>query len=145
MSTKVVEAFNPPLSWVQETIERAGTKIGSVHFIKRSGGELRKMSYRLHVRKPSTAKAPKGAIKDSTTVAIPTPNIGVANGVITVKWRMDKRAIDKANTQVTVLDCNKVVKDEKGNIIGRGACRTIPLENVTRIVNNGVEYVIKQY
>jgi hypothetical protein len=58
MST--VLAWNPPVEWVKETIERAGTTIGSVHFLKRENGELRKMSYRLHVRKPSVAKAPKG-------------------------------------------------------------------------------------
>lgn len=138
---QTVVAFNPPISWVQQTIENAGTTIGSVHFTKRTNGEYRKMSYRLHVTKPSSASIPKGLanrVKDYSN-----PSTSVKDGITTLKW--SKKDIDKAHTQLTVLDANKVVKDEQGNIVGRGAWRTIPLENVVRIVNKGTEYVIKQY
>ena len=135
-------AFNPPIAWIKETIEKAGTTIGSVHFTKRGDGELRKMSYRLHVRKPSTAKTPKGIVKDTTSV-FSSPSISSTGNVMKLKW--DKRAIDKAHKQMTVLDANKVVRDDNGEVIGRGAWRTIPLENVLRVVNRGTEYIIEQY
>jgi len=119
-----VEAFSPPVEWIKSKIEQAGNLIGSVHFHKREDNSLRKMSYRLHVRKPSTAKAPK--VKDNTTVSI----------------AMSRKNIDKKNNQMTVLDANKVVRDSEGKIIGRGAYRTIPLDNVVRICNNGIVYNI---
>ena len=100
---------------LRKVIESAGNQIGSVHFIKRSTGELRKMSYRLHVTNPRYAKKPMG-----------------------------KKVIDDvANTQMTVFDTNKVIKDkETGEVIGRGAWRTIPLENVVRITAGGKTYLI---
>lgn len=100
---------------LRKVIESAGNKIGSVHFIKRSTGKLRKMSYRLHVTNPRYAKKPMG-----------------------------KKVIDDvANTQMTVFDTNKVIKDkETGEVIGRGAWRTIPLENVVRIAAGGKTYLI---
>ena len=115
---KFIEAKTLParLKKVRKVIESAGNKIGSVHFRKRSNGELRKMAYRLHVKNPSTATAPK---TDSNT-----------------KFK------DKDNLQMTVLDVNKVVRDQDGNIIGRGAYRTIPLENVERVAVKGKVYVV---
>ena len=107
------------LKAIKAAIKSAGTKIGNVHFEKRSSGELRKMAYRLHVKAPSTAAAPKPSDDKYKTA--------------------DK---DRDNLQVTVLDCNKVIRDKDGNKIGRGAWRTIPLENVRRVAANGVVYEI---
>ena len=117
--SKEVIAWNPPVEWVKEQIENAGTTIGSVHFNKRKSGDLRKMSYRLHVTNPSTAKTPSGK-------------------------KGKKKDIDQKNRQMTVLDANKVVRDKEGKVIGRGAWRTVPLENVVRISNKGVVYEIKR-
>lgn len=123
-----VLAFNPPLKWVREQIENAGNKIGSVYFYKRSDNSLRKMSYRLHVRPKSVNE-----IEDIRPSGL---------GRSLKKWR---KMIDEANNQMTVYDTNKVLRDSDGKIIGRGAYRTIPLENVTRIKNNGIEYEICKY
>jgi len=114
-------AFNPPIEWVKERIEEAGNQMGSVHFIKRTNGELRKMSYRLHVKNPSFANKPKG------------------------KKRKYRKEVNKRNRQITVFDNNKVIRDQEGKIVGRGAWRTVPLENVVRIKNKGVEYKIEKY
>lgn len=99
---------------VRTIIEKAGNQIASVHFKKRSDGSIRKMAYRLHVKNPTVAKAPKGKI--------------------------NKKNIDKANSQMTVFDVNKTVR-QNGEIIGRGAWRTIPLENVLRVCIKGKEYL----
>jgi hypothetical protein len=146
---KEVIAWNPPTDWVKEQIEAAGTKIGSVHFNKRKGGELRKMSYRLHVTSPSTATAPKG-MQIVETCDVCGKKRGVCQtgpftkSVVQSKSK-SKKDIDAENTQLTVLDTNKVVRDKDGNIVGRGAWRTVPLENVVRIANNGTTYTIKRY
>jgi hypothetical protein len=124
----VMEAWNPPISWIRQKIELAGNLIGSVHFYKRSDNSFRKMSYRLHVKNPSTAKAPKSP-------KFPKEK-NYKNNL--------RKDIDNKNNQMTVLDANKVVKDIDGKIIGRGAYRCIPLENVVRISNNGCLYIIHQ-
>ena len=102
---------------IREALEAAGSKIGSVHFRKRSDGSLRKMCYRLHVQNPSIAAKPR-----SSTI--------------------NKRQRDLENGQMTVFDVNKVVR-KNGEVLGRGAFRTVPLENVVRICNNGTIYKIK--
>lgn len=122
---QVVEAFNPPTWWIKEKIELAGNLLGSVHFYKREDNTLRKMSYRLHVRKPSVAKAP----------------IDKTSG-FTPKRKINRKEVDKKNDQMTVLDANKVVRDREGKVIGRGQYRTVPLENVVRICNKGITYII---
>jgi len=98
----------------------AGNKFGSVHFRKRSDGEKRKLSFRLHAQRPTYATTPKG---DSLT---------------------SRRDIDAANNMITVLDANKVVRARsgrrKGLISGRGAYRSIPLETVSRVCVNGTIY-----
>lgn len=168
---QVIQAWNPPVDWVRQQIEKAGTTIGSVHFKKRENGELRKMCYRLHVTKPSVAKAPKGISTDTVTSTVTTTTKEVcscgkdrgngagqcSNGPFTtvsvvtpvkaakVTKQVDKKVIDKANNQMTVLDCNKTVKDTSGKVIGRGQWRTIPLENVTRIKNSGAEVIVNRY
>lgn len=107
------------LKKIRKAIMSAETTIGSVHFEKRSNGELRKMAYRLHVRTPSIARIPKGK-----------------------KEKYKTYIKDKENLQMTVLDVNKVVRDNLERKIGRGAWRTIPLELVKRIAVKGKIYVI---
>ncbi|UCG94505.1 MAG: hypothetical protein JSW13_01735 [Candidatus Aerophobus sp.] len=104
---------------VRQLLKQAGNTIGSVHFVKRSDGSLRKMCYRLHTYKPTYATKPSGK---------------------NFKARQAKNA-DKQ--MMTVLDVNKVRRDKKGRIAGRGDWRTIPLENVTRIKVKGMIYKIK--
>jgi hypothetical protein len=133
-----VIAYDPPILWVKETIEAAGTTLGSVWFNKRSDNTLRKMSYHLHVKNPSTAKQPKGlSRKDNSLMSsssVPSTSTISSDGILTYQW--DKRKeIEKAHKMITVLDANKVVKDEEGNILGRGAYRSVPLDRVVRIVN----------
>jgi len=101
---------------VREIMELVGNKIGSVHFIKRGDGTLRKMSYRLHVTKPSVAKSPSG--------------------------RTDRKTMDRLHDQMTVFDVNKVVRGINGEVIGRGAWRTVPLENVVRVAAAGKVYLL---
>ena len=115
---KEVIAWNPPVSWVREAMTNAGSHLGSVHFVKRSNGEFRKMSYKLGVKNPSCGKAPSG--------------------------KGNRKFVDKNNAQMTVYDANKVVRTASGEIIGRGAYRTVPLENVVRIKNNKTLYIIKR-
>jgi hypothetical protein len=132
---KEIIAWNPPVEWIRDAIEQAGTTIGSVHFNKRSSGKLRKMSYRLHVTNPSTAQKPK-EIKRKCFRCVSFCSIPI---------KRSKKIIDSDNDQITVLDANKVVRDGNGNVIGRGAWRTIPLENVTRISNRGTTYTINRF
>ena len=104
-------------------LQQAGNKIGSVHFKKRSDSSLRKMCFRLHVKNPSAAKKPKGT---------------------------DRKNISVANTQMTVFDVNKVLRNRQDEILftdeskqQRGAWRTVPLENVVRACIDGVTYVVE--
>jgi len=105
---------------VKELIRSAGNKIGSVHFKKRSTGELRKMCYRLHTQKPAYATKPSG------------------------KRHISRKAKDSEHQMMTVLDVNKVLRDKKGKIAGRGDWRTIPLENVVRVKVDGTIYRIRK-
>jgi hypothetical protein len=146
---KEVIAWNPPNDWVREVIENAGNKIGSVHFNKRSNGELRKMSYRLHVQNPSVAAAPKGTNIDYVCSVcgrsgqeIIDECKGYLKPVVKTPAK-SKKDIDASNNQITVLDTNKVVRKD-GEILGRGAWRTVPLENVVRVRNGGTTYTIKR-
>lgn len=137
-----VIAWNPPVKVVREWIEGAGTKIGSVHFKKREDGSLRKMSYRLHVQNPSVAKRPNTSSKRVCEVC-GSSDKECKVGPFKVVPVVSKKVIDDRNDQMTVLDTNKTVRDENGKVKGRGAWRTIPLENVVRICNNGVTYIIE--
>jgi hypothetical protein len=134
-TTHEVLARNPPMSWVRETIEKAGTTIGSVHFRKRSDGKLRKMAYRLHVKNPSFASAPNG-LKEVGGKSL--------EHEVSHKVRVSRKIIDKKNNQMTVFDANKVIRGKDGAILGRGAYRCISLENVIRIANKGIVYNIKR-
>jgi hypothetical protein len=106
------------LSKVKELILSTGNQIGNVHFVKRSDGKKRRMSYRVHVRKPSYAAEPTGK---------------------KFKKTVDR---DSDNFQVTVFDTNKVLYNKKGIMCGRGAWRAIPLETVTRVSVGGEIYRI---
>ena len=136
---------------VRRIMETAGNKIGSVQFIKRSSGELRKMTYRLHVKNPTVAKAPKGTA-EQVEICTCGKERGTSFGQCMTgpfKWvdkdsgkvESNRKDVDKANDQMTVFDTNKVVRGRDGAIIGRGAWRTVPLENVTRIAANGKTYI----
>lgn len=116
-ASEIIE-FNKSPERVRQIIESAGTSIASVHFIKRSTGELRKMSYRLHVSNPSVAQKPSGI-------------------------DINRNAKDISNDQITVFSNNEIVRDENGNIVGRGDWRTIPLENVVQVTIRGKRYVFK--
>lgn len=116
-----IVAFNPPTDWIREQVFSVGSSIGSVNFIKKSNGLMRKMCYKLHCKNPSAAKTPSG------------------------KSKIDRKAIDKVNNNLTVLDCNSVVRDKEGNIIGRGSWKSIPINNITRIRAKGKEIIINKY
>jgi len=109
-------------------LNQAGNKIASVHFVKRGDKSLRKMCYRLHVKSPSHANAPK------------TQDL---------LKKQKRKLVNQNNTQMTVFDVNKVLKDDSGQTLKnengrnkRGAWRTIPLENVVRVCIDGITYEI---
>jgi hypothetical protein len=112
------KALPARINKVRELLLSADHTIGGVEFIKRSNGELRKMTYRLHVDNPTVAPKPKGV--------------------------RNTKKINTENLQLTVLDSNKVVRDDDGNILGRGAYRTIPLEGVQSVTVKGTTYQIEE-
>ena len=109
----VVE-FETSSERVREVMESVGSKIGNVHFYKKSDGSLRKMSYRLGVRNPKHLPPPIG------------------NG--------NNAQVDIDRDMITVYSTNDLIRDINGNVIGRGAWRRVPLENVVRVVANGKVY-----
>jgi hypothetical protein len=118
-----LEDLNP--TEVETLMRQAGNKIGSVHFVKRKDGSLRKMCYRLHVQNPTNARKPKGQSK------------------------VDRKIINEKNTQMVVFDVNKVHRNKDGEIKKgddgkqlRGAWRTVPLEKVVRVCVDGIVYQI---
>jgi len=123
MEVVKVKSLPARVKKVKKLILSAGNTIGSVWFRKRTDGSLRKMAFRLHVTNPSYAPVPKG---DSFK---------------------KRKAQDSDNLQMTVMDVNKVLRASKGKrkglISGRGAWRTVPLENVERVKVNGTIYKIK--
>lgn len=119
---RVIEAWNPPAEIIKSWLLSTGNNIGSVWFIKKSNGKLRKMCYRLHCKKPSAAKIPGNSNKASK--------------------KIDRKLVDKINNNITVLDCNSVVRDENGIIKGRGKWKSIPLCNIVRIKAKNIEYHI---
>ena len=103
---------------VREVILSAENTMGGVYFHKRSDDTLRHMSYRLHVKNPKYTAPPSGN-KD--------------------KWKKDRD-----NLQITVLDVNKPITDRNGKVVGRGQYRTIPLENVCKILVRGQIYFVDE-
>jgi len=108
---------------VKKLMLSAGNHMASVHFIKRTDGSKRKMSYRLRVRKPTYAAIPK----DKATFD-----------------NFLKRKENEKSNLITVFDCNKVRYNKKGKMNGRGDWRSIPLDSVTRIAVGGEIYKIVQ-
>ncbi|MDD5015784.1 MAG: hypothetical protein PHW73_11945 [Atribacterota bacterium] len=117
MKEIVVKNESEKVKTVKKIILSAGNYLASVHFKKRSDGAKRRMSFRLHVRKPTYARAPGN--KDQK-----------------------RSKINRDNKQLTVFDVNKVRYNRRGLMCGRGDFRTIPLETVTRICVNGEIYKI---
>lgn len=99
---------------VKKLLLSAGNTIGNVHFYKRSDGKLKKMSYRLNVRKPSYSKPPTG------------------------KSRVDREDLEL----LTVYDTNCLRYNSKGRLCGRGSYKTISLDGVCRVSVNGEKYKI---
>ena len=126
---------------VRNIMEFAGNQIGSVHFVKRSTGELRKMAYRLHVQAPTYAKAPKGSTVKFDGKFHRAPDGKFASSP--EKRIAERKHVDSKNNQMTVFDVNKVTKSEESQT--RGAWRTVPLDSVSRIVVNGITYEIMSY
>ncbi len=58
--------------------------------------------------------------------------------------KISRKIVDRNHNQMTVFDANKVIRGDDGAILGRGAYRCIPLENVERISNKGIIYTIKR-
>jgi len=117
---KTVYEFEPTVERVRDLMRSAGSQMASVHFIKKNG-ELRKMAYRVGVRNPSCAAPVKGK----------------------VDWQKRKASQKKTKT-MTVLDANKVVRDDAGNPVGRGAWRSVPLDRVIQVTVRGVTHQIYQ-
>jgi hypothetical protein len=140
-----IVAYNPSIEWVRAKIEEVGSKIGSVHFYKRSSGELRKMCFRLHVQNPSVVKKPSSPsfkhCKDCNSKSCKNSS---EFDKVAIAEMYKRQAINNNNDQMTVYDCNKVVRDKNGVVIGRGDYRTIPLDRVVRIVSNGKTYKIER-
>jgi len=114
METIVAKSNRSKVSKAKKILLSAGNTMGSVHFRKRSDNTLRKMCYRLHVRKPSYAPKPSKNSK---------------------KYKKDRE-----HNLITVFDANKVRYNNKGNMCGRGEYRSIPLDTITRICVKGTIY-----
>ena len=126
---------------VRELMRKAGTKIGSVYFRKRSDGSLRKMCYRLRVSNPSHVSAPKEKRCEFC---------GRSDCETVQKARIERAASMQAKGLMTVYDVNKAVRDKGGKVVYkdgkmcRGAWRTIPLDGVIRVCAGGTVYEIEQ-
>lgn len=161
---ETIWVYNARPENVRDLIKTAGNTIGSVHFLKRKDGSLRKMSYRLHVQNPTVAKAPINDSGNFSVSGVDTSGTDVHTGDYTYGgirpdgskyvvvnppsfgkgFGPNRKDVDIANDQMTVLDVNKVVKSADGEVIGRGAWRTIPLESVVQITTKGTRYFIKK-
>lgn len=112
---EIVETRNKreKVSIVRSLIKSAGTKIGSVHFIARGTGKLRKMSYRLKVSHPQYEKVPTG---------------------------QKSRVKNYDRSLMTVFDVNCIRYNTRGKMNGRGGYKSIPLDSVVRIKVDGIIY-----
>lgn len=138
---KEIIAFSPPIRWIQEKILEAGTKMGSVWFNKREDNSLRKMVYRLHVSVKDAKVEPKA--KPRGDVFARAKQALKDNKPIIVKNAVPRKDVDSKNNQMTVYDVNKVTVVDGKKV--RGAYRTLPLEGIVRICNNGIIYKIEKY
>lgn len=98
---------------VKGLIKSVGNQIGSVHFIARGTGKLRKMSYRLRVSKPTYEKVPSGH---------------------------KNRTKKQDSNLMTIFDVNMVRYNTRGRMNGRGGYKSIPLDSVVRLKVGGTIY-----
>jgi hypothetical protein len=101
----------------RKLLTSVGNGFGSVWFIKRSDGSKRKLSYRIHVRKPQYVKVPSGE-------------------------NLKHKKINEKNNLITIFDCNMVRYNHKDRMCGRGGWKSIPLDGIIRIAANGEIYRI---
>lgn len=121
---KEVSVFNPTVDFIREKILKAGNKIGSVYFYRRSDNKLRKICYRLHSYK---------SLKRNTECLTSSNRASHNNR----SNRSNRRQVDMANNLITVLSTNDIKRDKLGNILGRGQYKSIPLDRIIRICVNG--------
>jgi hypothetical protein len=100
---------------VRKLILSQGNQIGSVWFVKRSDGKLRKMSYRLHVTEPKYSPKPTGKMRYRKTQ-------------------------DSNNNLLTVFDTNFVRYNNRSKMCGRGGYKCVPLDSVIRVKVGGTIY-----
>lgn len=115
---KIVKTKNAKskVKQVKELMTSVGNHIGSVWFIARGTGKLRKMAYRKNVHEPTYEKKPTG------------------------KRFAYKRALDSEKHLITVFDVNTLRYNTKGKLCGRGGWRSVPLDGVVRLKVGGEIY-----
>ena len=113
-----VKSEKSRVKMVKKLMESCGNQIGSVWFYKRSDGELRKMSYRLHVRTPTYEKKPHGK---------------------NIFYRKNKNA---EKNLMTVFDTNVMRYNNKNRVCGRGGYKSIPIDGVIRLKVGGTIYKV---
>ena len=131
-SMKKIKAINPPISFVREQMEMAGSNFGSVRFIKRTDGTERRMSYKLHVANPKYVKAPK------ENEYFGRKTYQTKDGTVQVLTFDKHKTTLENNHLLTVFDVNLPIRDKEGKVTGkRGGYRSVPLDSVTRICTAG--------
>ena len=103
---------------VKKLMESVGENFGSVWFLRRKDGTLRKMAYKLHVTNPSWAPKPTG------------------------ENFLYKKTQDAEKNLITVFDTNFVRKNNTGRMCGRGGYKSLGLDSVVRLKVGGVIYKI---
>jgi hypothetical protein len=101
---------------VKKLMESVGENFGSVWFLRRKDGTLRKMAYKLHVQHPTYAKEP------------------------TSEKFLYKKAMDSEKSLITVFDTNFCRYNNKNRLCGRGSYKSVPLDNVIRLKVGGTIY-----
>jgi len=101
---------------VKSLMNSVGDNFGSVWFIRRKDGALRKMAYKLHVQHPTYAKEP------------------------TSDKFLYKKAMDSERDLMTVFDTNVIRYNNKNRMAGRGSYKSVPLDGVVRLQVGGVIY-----
>lgn len=115
MNIVKVKSVESKIKRVRQLMESVKNQIGVVHFIKRSDGKRRRMSYRLHVYKPTYSKAPTG------------------------KGTKKAKKVNTEKNLMTVFDTNTILYKD-GRMVGRGAYRSVPLDSVIRVAVGGEIY-----
>jgi len=106
------------VSVVKKLMKSVKNQIGVVHFRKKDGSK-RRISFRLHVVKPTYAPQPKGTGHDK------------------------QKKINEEHDLITVFDTNMIRYSKNGKkMIGRGGYKSIKLSSVTRLSLNGEIYKI---